>query len=374
MTTLPLQQQHPDLIRQRQCEGVGMHRQTPLTAGYVGYTGGGVRSLVDEVNDGPMMQEMKGSFMHGESRQKIESPQNYGFTSVVMPATKGKDGSIEECAEAYINFLGGSRSFPVAAVMDDRRYRLKGLKPGDVAMFDHLQHQVHFNGDGMFLTGRTDKKLKFGLVAPPQESSSGAAAGQHDAGSAPGGASNGSSSSSGSNRKKGQKQRYDQESKQFTEITKDATTHAHDKAITHKTAQHSFASPDGAATQAATQAAGGPLMQIFGDKFTAGLGHFMKQVTAAAPTSASHLATKGYIDSIIAGLGFNMPTLPNFPMPGLPPGITLPPGVTMPPGLPLPVAGQQAAAVEPTVQRFKEDRLEMLERRIAELESRLANA
>src|SRR6478609_3215084 len=107
-----------------------MHRQSPLTAGYVGYTGGGARALVDEINDGPMMQEMKGSFMVGESREKIESPQNYGFTSVVMPAKKGKDGQVEECAEAYINFLGGSRSFPVASVMDDRRFRLKELKPG----------------------------------------------------------------------------------------------------------------------------------------------------------------------------------------------------------------------------------------------------
>src|SRR6478609_635551 len=102
-----------------------MHRQNPLQAGYVGYTGSGARALVDEISDNPMMQEMKGSFMTGENRDKIESPQNYGFTSVVMPATKGKDGSIEECAEAYINFLGGNRSFPVAAVMDDRRYRLK---------------------------------------------------------------------------------------------------------------------------------------------------------------------------------------------------------------------------------------------------------
>ena len=44
-----------------------MHRRSPLTAGYVGYTSGGARTLVDQINDGPMMQEMKGSFMHGEA-------------------------------------------------------------------------------------------------------------------------------------------------------------------------------------------------------------------------------------------------------------------------------------------------------------------
>ena len=55
-----------------------------------------------------------------------------------MPATKGKDGKIEECAEAYLSFLGGNRSFPVATVMDDRRYRLKELKPGENAQYDDV--------------------------------------------------------------------------------------------------------------------------------------------------------------------------------------------------------------------------------------------
>ena len=31
--------------------------------------------------DNPMMQEMAGSFMKGESREEVEAPQNYGFTS-----------------------------------------------------------------------------------------------------------------------------------------------------------------------------------------------------------------------------------------------------------------------------------------------------
>src|SRR4029077_5443021 len=94
---------------------------------------------------------------------------NYGFTSVVNKATKGKDGSIEECAEAYISFLGGNRSFPLAAIMDDPRYRIKEVKPGDVAMFDHLQHQFHLNKDGVFLSGRNDKKMKFQLLDPPED-------------------------------------------------------------------------------------------------------------------------------------------------------------------------------------------------------------
>lgn len=128
-----------------------MHRQSPLTAGFVGYSGGGARALVDTIDDETGMQEMKGSFMKGEARGRIESPQNYGFTSVVLPAKKGKDGQIEECAEAYISFLGGNRSFPVAATMDDRRHRPWGLKPGENAQYDDIGQMTLMRRNGLYL-------------------------------------------------------------------------------------------------------------------------------------------------------------------------------------------------------------------------------
>jgi len=128
-----------------------MHRVTPLNAAYIGYTGGGARATVDNVDDGTMMQEMKGNFMKGESRQKIEAPQNYGFTSVVLPAKKGKDGQIEESAEAFMSFMGGNRSFPVASVMDDRRHRPMGLKPGENAQYDDIGQMTLMRRNGLFL-------------------------------------------------------------------------------------------------------------------------------------------------------------------------------------------------------------------------------
>jgi phage gp45-like len=128
-----------------------MYRQTPLSAGFVGYTGGGARALVDTVNDDTMMQEMKGSFMQGEAREKVESPQNYGFTSVVRPATKGKDGQIEKCAEAFMSFLGGNRSHAVCTMMDDRRYRPMGLKPGENAQYDDLGQMTLMRRNGLYL-------------------------------------------------------------------------------------------------------------------------------------------------------------------------------------------------------------------------------
>src|SRR5262245_18363750 len=72
-----------------------MHRATPLMTSTRAFVAGGARSVIAEVNDKPLMQEMKGNFMKGETRQEVESPQNYGFTSVCMDGDKGKDGRVE---------------------------------------------------------------------------------------------------------------------------------------------------------------------------------------------------------------------------------------------------------------------------------------
>jgi len=278
-----------------------MYRQNALSAGYVGYTSGGARALVGEINDKTGMQEMEGSFMLGEARKQIESPQNYGFTSVVMPAKKGKDGKVEECAEAYLSFLGGNRSFPVATVMDDRRHRLKELKPGDVAIFDHLQHQLHFNKDGVFLTGRTDKKLKFQLAPPPQQQQSSSRAGASTL--AAGGGSSGGQSGQGGGQHKGQKQRYETQSGKYLEMTQGNTNLVHDQAINYKSASHTIAPQDGAAlNKDGTPRAGGPLVTILGDKLTKGFGDFVKQVSAAPPILGKHLTTKTYVDAAISAL------------------------------------------------------------------------
>lgn len=128
-----------------------MHRATPANTSFRSYSAGGARSVVDKADDSKMMQEMGGNFMKGETRDKVESPQNYGFTSVVRPATKGKDGQITESAEAFISFMGGNRSFPVAGVMDDRRYRPMGLKPGENAQYDDVGQMTLMRRTGLYL-------------------------------------------------------------------------------------------------------------------------------------------------------------------------------------------------------------------------------
>jgi hypothetical protein len=115
------------------------------------YDSGGARTIIDTVDDDRLMQEMAGNFMKGESRKEVEAPQNYGFSSVVRPATKGQDGQIQECAEGFISFMGGNRSFPVCTVMDDRRYRPRSLKPGENSQYDDLGQMTLLRRSGLYL-------------------------------------------------------------------------------------------------------------------------------------------------------------------------------------------------------------------------------
>jgi phage gp45-like len=153
-----------------------MHRATPLNSSFRAYSAGGARSVVDKVDDKKLMQEMSGNMMRGENRGGMESPQNYGFTSVNMPADKDKDGNISMGSETFISFMGGNRSFPVAGPIDDRRHRLKSsddkkMEDGDSAMHrtkDDCQ-QFHLHKEGNFMSCRNDRIQRIALVPPPQQ-------------------------------------------------------------------------------------------------------------------------------------------------------------------------------------------------------------
>jgi phage gp45-like len=305
-----------------------MHRATPANSLHRSYDSGGSRTIINQVDDTKLMQEMAGNFMKGESRTGVEAPQNYGFSSVVRDATKGSDGQIDDCAEGFISFMGGNRSFPVCTIMDDRRYRLKQLQKGDVAMFDYLQHQIHLNNDGMFVTGRTDKKLKFQLAPPPQQQSGGSAAtsgvkaGTRDA------TSSGNGSGGQSSQDKGQTQRYTQTTQKYLEMTDGTTNLVHDQAINYKTASHTFSTADGSAAKD-----GSPLVTILGDKLTQGFGTFTKQVSAASPTLPQHLTTKSYVDALLGGGGGGTPGPPGPQGPAGPVGPAGPTGPAGPQGV-----------------------------------------
>ncbi|MBR0753516.1 phage baseplate assembly protein [Bradyrhizobium jicamae] len=207
-----------------------MHRATPLNTSIRAYTAGGSRSVVDKVDDQKLMQEMGGNFMANETRAEIESPQNYGFTSVVFDAEKGADGKIAASAETFVGFMGGNRSFPVSGPMDDRRHRLYKLEKGDTAMFRGRgdKQQFHLTKDGGFWTAPQDKTVRMQLLDKDSESNStqgggsgsgGAGAHQLAAdGSAGGGQQQGQ-------QKRGQEALYKdgQKGNRFVDVTKDRT-------------------------------------------------------------------------------------------------------------------------------------------------------
>ena len=164
-----------------------MHRRTPVDTSFRSYSAGGARAVVKEVDDTKQMQEATAFFMKEEKRKEIEAPQNYGFTSVTMDADQGGSGGggeqepqneydkIKDAAEAFITFVGGNRSFPVAYPIDDRRHRLKNLDKGDTAMFrlKDDQQQIHMTEDGTFISTREDKLFRVALVPKKQQQQSG---------------------------------------------------------------------------------------------------------------------------------------------------------------------------------------------------------
>ena len=91
------------------------------------------RAVLTAVKDSTKTQGLQIKLFDGEVRDDVERFQNYGLTSVP-----------EEGAEALVLFLGGNRDHGVVVAVEDRRYRPKGLKPGEVCVY-------HKNGDKILL-------------------------------------------------------------------------------------------------------------------------------------------------------------------------------------------------------------------------------
>jgi phage gp45-like len=130
-----------------------MHRATGKMTSLRGHTAGGSRGVIDKVDDNKLMQETSGTMMRGEARSKVESPQNYGFTSVNMPGDRdSQTGKLTMGAETFFSYMGASKSFPAAGPIDDRRHRLRGLSSGDSAMHRGKDDdmQIHLASDGMY--------------------------------------------------------------------------------------------------------------------------------------------------------------------------------------------------------------------------------
>jgi phage gp45-like len=210
------------------------------------YAAGGARSVIKDVDDGQYMQESSLTINRNETRKEVESPQNYGFTSVTADRDKkeqqkgggqggqgsqGKQSTLSEMGpEAFIMWAGGNRSFPVATVIDDRRHRLydlgKDAAKGATAMYGLKEwgQQNLITDDGMYMTGNTEKRIKLQLVKnknqEEQQQQSGGAQPGAQAASAEGGGG-GSSDAGGKQQQKkklGQKTLHKESSDTFVNM------------------------------------------------------------------------------------------------------------------------------------------------------------
>lgn len=92
-----------------------------------------VRGTVLLAAAGKMMQTLQLRLTAGELKDSVEHFEPYGFTSNPLAG-----------AEVLTMFLGGDRSHAVVVVAADRRYRIKELKPGEVAIYTDEGDKVHF--------------------------------------------------------------------------------------------------------------------------------------------------------------------------------------------------------------------------------------
>ena len=97
------------------------------------------RAVLQLVDDSLRMQGVQVVGFAGETLDRVERFQNYGFTSV--PHGPDDDGA----AEAIVLALGGQRQHPVVIAVDDRRYRPTGLADGEVALYtrEHTDSDPH---------------------------------------------------------------------------------------------------------------------------------------------------------------------------------------------------------------------------------------
>ncbi len=101
------------------------------------------RAVISMVSDAGGIQKLQGQLLAGETQDDMERVQHYGFTSVPLGG-----------AEAVVVFPGGLRDHGLVIAVDDRRYRLKGLQGGEVALYDDLERHVLLGRSGIEVDGK----------------------------------------------------------------------------------------------------------------------------------------------------------------------------------------------------------------------------
>lgn len=91
------------------------------------------RGVVTLVKATSKLQSLQMTLLAGEVKSGMEHFEPYGFTSNAHPG-----------AEGIALFVGGDRSHGVVVCVADRKFRLQGLKSGEVALYTDEGDRLHF--------------------------------------------------------------------------------------------------------------------------------------------------------------------------------------------------------------------------------------
>lgn len=94
------------------------------------------RCVIEAVNDSGPLQKNQVTILSGEVKDGYDRVQEYGFTSV--PKSQ---------AEGIVICIGGNRDHGVVIATDDRRYRPKNLKAGEVVIYNDKGDMIKFKDD-----------------------------------------------------------------------------------------------------------------------------------------------------------------------------------------------------------------------------------
>jgi phage gp45-like len=180
---------------------------------------------VEDTDEDHLFREATLSLYTEEKQKEIEHIEPYGFSSRVKKPDG--DANNKKKAEGVMIFTGGNRSHGVLIVAGDRRYRLRSLKEGELALYDDQGQQVHFSRDGIVTSAPKGKKIVAQIMdsekapSPPQSSSSSTSS-----------ASTGSSTGQADKNKYGQSPQTTQKSFASFTLTKDSLAVQHPAKIT----------------------------------------------------------------------------------------------------------------------------------------------
>lgn len=100
------------------------------------------RCILRAINDSGSVQVVQAQLLADEVQDDVERIQQYGYTSVPLSG-----------AEGVVVFVGGNRDHGIVIATEDRRYRLKGLAGGEVAIYDDQGQAVHLTRSGIVVKG-----------------------------------------------------------------------------------------------------------------------------------------------------------------------------------------------------------------------------